>query len=77
MLMESLEKFKADEEKMKGKLKMMASRDIETMNSDDLETIQAMFKILDSAMLLLEDQTRTINSMDEKLDKILILEGRA
>ena len=75
MLMESLEKFKADEENLKGKLKMMASGEIETMNSDDLETIQAMFKIMDSAMLLLEDQTRTINSMNEKLDKIL--EGRA
>lgn len=75
MLMESLEKFKADEENLKGKLKMMASGEIETMDSDDLETIQAMFKIMDSAMLLLEDQTRTINSMNEKLDKIL--EGRA
>ena len=71
MLMESLEKFKADEENLKGKLKMMASGEIETMDSDDLETIQAMFKIMDSAMLLLEDQTRTINSMNEKLDKIL------
>ena len=75
MLMESLVKFKADEENLKGKLKMMASGEIETMDSDDLETIQAMFKIMDSAMLLLEDQTRTINSMNEKLDKIL--EGRA
>lgn len=75
MLTESLEKFKADEENLKGKLKMMASGEIETMDSDDLETIQAMFKIMDSAMLLLEDQTRTINSMNKKLDKIL--EGRA
>lgn len=75
MLMESLEKFKADEKNLKGRLKMMASGEIEIMDSDDLETIQAMFKIMDSAMLLLEDQTRTINSMNEKLDKIL--EGRA
>ena len=71
MLMESLEKFKADEENLKGKLKMMASGEIETMDSKSLETIQSMFKFMDSTTTLIEEQTKAIDTMNKKLDEIL------
>ena len=71
MLMASLETFKESEKEVKEKLKTMAFDEIETMDSRSLETIQSMFKFMDSTTTLVEEQTKTIDTMNKKLDEIL------
>ena len=71
MLNESLEKFKTEEAKLKDMLKIAACEEIECMDSDTLKAIQAVFRFMDASTELIDQQTKTIYEMNNKLDKLL------
>lgn len=71
MLNESLEKFKKEEEKVTVVLRKAAAKDIESMDSDTFEAIQAVFGFLKASTDLIEEQTKVLDQINEKLDKLL------
>ena len=71
MLKESLENFKKEEERLTVILKKEATKDIESMDSDTFEAIQAAFGLMKASTDLIEEQTKVLDCMNEKLDKLL------
>ena len=71
MLKESLENFKKEEERLTVILKKEATKDIESMDSDTFEAIQAVFGFMKASTDLNEEQTKVLDQMNEKLDKLL------
>ena len=71
MLNESLKIFKTEEAKLKDVLKIAACDEIENMDSNTLEAIQTVFRFMDASTELIEQQTKTIYEMNNKLDKLL------
>lgn len=67
-------KYKEASEKVKDscmKLAFRDSRTIEEMDHDTLDAIQAALKLLEASNEIIENQTRVIDEMNEKLDKLL------
>lgn len=77
MLKESLENFKKEEERLTVVLKKEATKDIESMDSDTFEAIQAVFGFMKASTDLIEEQTKALDQMNEKLDKLLLFRDRA
>lgn len=77
MLKESLENFKKEEERLTVVLKKEATKDIESMDSDTFEAIQAVFGFMKASTDLIEEQTKVLDQMNEKLDKLLLFRDRA
>ena len=53
------------------KLAFRDSRAIEEMDHDTLDAMQAALKFLEASNELIEQQTKAIDEMNEKLDKLL------
>lgn len=71
MLYASLEDFKKNEENLNETLKKMAAEDIDTMDQQTFETIQAVFGFIKASTELIAEQTKVIDGMNNKLDKLL------
>lgn len=71
MLKESLENFKKEEERLTDVLKKTVAKDIDSMDSDTFEAIQVVFGVLRASTDLVEEQTKVLDQMNEKLDKLL------
>lgn len=44
----------------------------DTMNGEQFELIQKCFKLVDLSIEIVEEQAKTIQKIDEKLDKLLV-----
>ena len=71
MLNVSLEDFKKNGENLNKTLKKMAAEDIDTMDQQTFETIQAALGFMKASTDLIAEQTKAIDEMNNKLDKLL------
>ena len=71
MLNVSLEDFKKNGENLNKMLKKMAAEDIDTMDQQTFETIQAVLGFMKASTELIAEQTKAIDEMNNKLDKLL------
>ena len=71
MLNTSLEDFKKNGENLNKTLKKMAAEDIDTMDQQTFETIQAVLGFMKASIDLIAEQTKAIDEMNNKLDKLL------
>lgn len=71
MLNVSLEDFKKNGENLNKTLKKMAAEDIDTMDQQTFETIQAVLGFMNASTELIAEQTKAIDEMNNKLDKLL------
>ena len=71
MLNTSLEDFKKNGENLNKTLKKMAAEDIDTMDQQTFETIQAVLGFMKASTELIAEQTKAIDEMNNKLDKLL------
>lgn len=71
MLNVSLEDFKKNGENLNKTLKKMAAEDIDTMDQQTFETIQAVLGFMKASIELIAEQTKAIDEMNNKLDKLL------
>ena len=71
MLNTSLEDFKKNGENLNKTLKKMAAEEIDTMDQQTFETIQAVLGFMKPSTELITEQTKAIDEMNNKLDKLL------
>ena len=71
MLNVSLEDFKKNGENLNKMLKKMAAEDIDTMDQQTFETIQAVLGLMKASTELIAEQAKVIDEMNNKLDKLL------
>ena len=71
MLYTSLEDFKKNGENLNKTLKKMAAEDIDTMDQQTFETIQAVLGFMKASTELIAEQIKAIDEMNDKLDKLL------
>lgn len=67
----SLEEFEESKDDLKKVLKLMASNDIETMDSKELATIQAVLKLMDTYTEVIKQQTESIDLLHDKMNRLL------
>lgn len=65
------EKFVEAAKNVKDSCMRLAMRDVENMDHDTLDAMQATLKFLEATNALVEQQTKTIDEMNRKLDKLL------
>lgn len=68
--MESLVKFEMRADEMMNVLKVAAIDDIEKADEDTMRTIMAVIKFIRATTDLIAEQSRTIESMNKKLDEL-------
>ena len=73
LYMEGSKKMKEASDNLKTMLKREAVNDLETMDEITLKTIQSVFSFIDAANDIIEEQETALKSIDEKLDKLLII----
>ena len=71
MLNANLEDFKKNGENLNKTLKKMAAEDIDTMDQQTFETIQAVLGFRKAWTELIAEQAKVIDEMNNKLDKLL------
>lgn len=71
MLYVSLEDFKKNGENLNKTLKKMAAEDIDTMDQQTFETVQAVLGFMKASTELIAEQTKAIDEMNNKLDRLL------
>lgn len=49
----------------------------ENMNAEEFELMQKLFKTVNLSMEIVEEQAKTIENINEKLDKLLAMKDRA
>lgn len=49
----------------------------EDMNTEEFELFQKMFKVLDLSMKVVEEQSKMMEIIDNKLDRLLYMKDRA
>ena len=75
MLNANLEDFKKNGENLNKTLKKMAAEDIDTMDQQTFETIQAVLRFMKASTELIAEQAKVIDEMNNKLDKLLREKG--
>lgn len=71
MLELSLEDFKKNGENLNKTLKKIAAEEIDTMDQQTFETIRAVLGFMKASTELIAEQTKAIDEMNNKLDKLL------
>lgn len=71
MLNASLEDFKKNGENLNKTLKKIAAEEIDTMDQQTFETIRAVLGFMKASTELIAEQTKAIDEMNNKLDKLL------